>query len=103
MTKITNTRQIVLDVINQYPYLANNDMLLFAAIWNKTWDNNKKLSENLLNQIHPETITRRRRELYQMGLIKYTTQSLKEREDAFKKELEAHHTPQAVSWLNDED
>lgn len=126
---ITAKQKLVLDAINEHPESANNDALLFSLIWIKEgWDfTHGTLYQNLSRVTRPETITRRRRELFNLGLIEYSTSAQKARMEAMKAEQEAHtqvwhnflgmnpeeelakltirrtadddHT--AVSWLND--
>ena len=121
---ISKKQQLVLDAINEYPEAANDDALLLSVVWEKEgWCNGAGLYYNLFNVTRPETITRRRRELFNMGLITYSDKALDERTEAFKKEKEADHNNYselldkyvkpltkiinddhtAVSWLNDED
>ncbi len=87
----------VLHIINKYPDAANNEPLLLAKYWQEIdrWDDNDSLYQNLLRMTRPETITRRRRELYNLGLIKYSDEADKKREEAFISER--NHV--AVSWL----
>lgn len=99
---ITSKQQLVLLAIQDNPEAANDDALLLSLIWEREgWDSTKPLSYNLHHVSRPETISRRRRELYNLGLIEYTDKAEKERTEAFKDELEQHSSHQAVSWLND--
>ena len=96
---ITNKQKLVLDAINSCPEAANNDALLLEQVWTlEGWSQSRSLYENLCSVTRPETISRRRRELFNMGLIKYSQEALDERTEAFHNEVEEHH---AVSWLND--
>lgn len=88
---LSKKQQLVLDAINRCPESANDDALLLEQVWLADgWDNNKSLYDNLCRVTRPETISRRRRELFNMGLIKYSETSLDERTTAFKNELEIH-------------
>ena len=121
---LTAKQQLVLDSINEQPTAADDEMLLLATVWGKTWDYNKSLTENLSHMIHPETISRRRRELFNMGLIKYSDKAMKDRTEAYKSEQDNHsdyghkmtdlfHEPlerlgkltiigEAIPWLDEE-
>ena len=123
---ISAKQKLVLDAINEHPEAANNDALLFSLIWlREGWSSDRPLYENLSRVTRPETISRRRRELYNLGLITYSSDALKTRDEAYRAEQDAHSrafdnilgspmdqllnltvkpsddTPSAVSWLND--
>lgn len=125
---ISAKQQLVLDAINRCPEAANDDALLLEQVWREEgWLDNRSLYDNLCRVTRPETISRRRRELYNMGLIKYSADADKERYDAFKSErdkemfnkvfgsdpiesfdklidsIKKTEESHAVSWLNDED
>ena len=90
----------VLHIITKYPEAADDDALLMARYWQEIdgWSEYSDLYTNLGRVTRPETITRRRRELYNMGLITYSQESEKDRMEAFKNEQER---PAAISWLDD--
>lgn len=100
---ITKTQQFILQVIKDNPGSQNDEAKLIACVWRaQNWCDNLSLEENLRRVMHPETISRRRRELFNLGLIEYSDNVMQERTEAFKSELEFHsddHT--AVSWIND--
>lgn len=98
-------KQNVLRIINECHEAADDDALLFAKYWERFdgWSNNVSLYDNLRRVTRPETITRRRRELHEAGLIQYSDEALKDRTTAFNNELEQHSDNKAVSWLYDED
>ena len=125
---ISSKQQLVLDAINRCPEAANNEALLLEQVWlEEGWLDNRSLYNNLCRVTRPETISRRRRELYNMGLIKYSADADKGRMEAFKSERDNHSVfmqmfgsdpieeldtliksvkpeeSHAVSWLNDED
>ena len=89
----------VLSVIREHPEAANNDSTLIALYWRKfcDWSDSRTLEENIEKSTRPETITRRRRELFNMGLISYTEDVYKTREEAYANEKQYA----AVSWLKD--
>lgn len=78
----------VLRVIMLYPEAADNDAMLFDVYWHMFdgWDDNKSTYWNLSRVTNPETLTRRRRELHNAGLIKYSETSMKRREEAYTNE-----------------
>lgn len=98
----------VLAVIRENPWTADDEAALLDIYWHKfdDWDDTKSLYWNLSKSTRPETITRRRRELHDMGLITYSKDSQARREEAFNNEREraaAQAQPKkAVSWLKDE-
>jgi hypothetical protein len=88
---LTKKQQLVLDAINRCPESANDDALLLEQVWMlEGWSQSRNLYDNLCRVTRPETISRRRRELFNMGLIKYSETALDERTTAFKNELDNH-------------
>lgn len=95
--KLTPKQQLVYDVILLNPGVQNNESDLIEAVWRyEGWDDSKGLSWNISRVTHAETISRRRRELYNLGLITYSDQALKSRTEACKKEQNAHSTYEEV-------
>lgn len=100
---------MVYEIIKNYPEAANNDAILLEQVWLKEgWDETKSLYWNLSKVTKPETISRRRRELAVMGLITYSKDATKRREEAFNNERERAASVaapkkelKAVSWLKD--
>ena len=88
MKDLGKIQQRVLTVINLFPDAANDDAVLLANYWimYDQWDESKSLYWNLTKATRPETITRRRRELYTLGLIDYTNEKNQERMEAYKNE-----------------
>ena len=82
----------VLYIIETYPGAADNDATLYSNYWIvfDNWQEDKSLYWNLSRVTRPETLSRRRRELYNLGLIEYSTDSLNRRTEAYKKETEGH-------------
>ena len=97
MIDLNTKQQNVLAVIRRNPEAANDDMLLYELYWTEV--DNWKPGTSMRHCTRPETISRRRRELYNMGLISYTEAKDKEREEAF---LSEKYKPQAISWLKDD-
>lgn len=93
---------LVVEVCNTVPEAANNDVILLEQIWlRQGWNENRSLYDNLSKVSRSESITRRRREAYNKGLIQYSQKSLEERTDAFKNERDHNSSYSAVSWLKD--
>lgn len=97
---INKKQALVFRVITLNPGCQNNDAELIAAVWRyENWDDSAALEENIARVTRPETICRRRRELHQMGLITYSKDAMKQREDAFTSERDHASAHEAVSWL----
>jgi hypothetical protein len=96
-----NKKQLlVYRVIKQNPGVQNNDADLIAAVWRyEGWRDERGLEQNIMAVTRPETITRRRRELHLMGLIEYSDEADKTREEAFKNERERANPQGAIPWL----
>ena len=100
---LNTKQQNVLEVIKRFPESVNDDAKLISSYWVlfDNWTGGTDLSKCT----RPETITRRRRELYNMGLISYSDESDKRREEAYanEKERSAEMATKyaAVSWLDD--
>lgn len=92
----------VLHIITKYPDAANDEALLLSKYWWEIdgWNPLASLYDNLSKVTRPETITRRRRELYNMGLITYDQETTEEREEAFKAELDNASDYEAVPWMS---
>lgn len=102
MVDLNDKQKKVLGVITRHPEAANNDAILLERYWIEVdhWDENKSLYWNLTKCTRSETITRRRRELHNLGLIEYSKDANKKRTEAFNNERDRSNN-QAVSWLND--
>lgn len=95
---ITKKQALVYRVIRNNPGVQNDDAELIAAVWRyEGWDDKKSLEENISKVTRAETICRRRRELHNMGFIRYSKEANEMREEAFIAERE--HAGTAVSWL----
>lgn len=99
---ISKKQRLVYEVIKANPGVQNNDADLIAAVWrHEGWNDARGLEQNLMGVSRPETITRRRRELHEMGLITYSKDATEERFEAFKSERDGHSDfvpGKAVSW-----
>lgn len=96
-------QKAVYEVIQRNPEAANNDAILLERYWIEVdgWDEDKSLYWNLSKCTRPETITRRRRELFNMGLITYSDAADKMRDEAYVNEKNKDVSNAAVSWLKD--
>lgn len=91
MNKLTKAQQLIYTVIQNNPGVQNDEVSLIEAVYyHQGWDESKSLYWNLSRVMHPESISRRRRELYNMGLIEYSDKALKSRTDAYKNERNDH-------------
>ena len=89
--KLTESQAYVLKVIQQNPLLADDEMALLEAVWEKDgWDRTKPLAGQTL--MHPETISRARRKLHELGLVTYSKEADTIRYKAFKSEQNQHST-----------
>jgi len=97
---ISDKQKLVLDVIYEYPEAADDDALLLAMVWEREgWDRAMSVHYNLKRVTRPETITRRRRELFNMGLIEYSKTASKRRMTAYNAEREFHSSLNVVKGL----
>lgn len=88
---LNKKQRLVYDAIQKYPRAADDDALLLAVVWQEEgWNSNISVYDNLKNVSRPETLYRRRRELFNMGLIEYSPKAKKERTEAFKNERDQH-------------
>lgn len=88
---LNKKQKLVYDVIMAHPGVQNNDADLIAAVWRaEGWDDRRGLEQNIMGVTRSETITRRRRELFNMGLINYEGDILAERLEAFTSERDVH-------------
>lgn len=96
--KLNKMRRMVYEVIKANPGVQNDDAQLVAAVWRYCgWNDQVPLEENIDKVARAETITRRRRELHEMGLITYSKEADQMREEAFIKERNL----KAVPWMKD--
>lgn len=66
--------------------IVNDDWRLIAAIWrNRGWNDWIGLEDNLPKMPSVESITRARRKLHEIGLIKYNKEALDRRTKDFRK------------------
>lgn len=100
--KLNRKQKNVLQIINKYPESANDEAMLLERYWIEIdgWDDTKSLYWNLQRVTRPETISRRRRELFNLGLINYSQKALDDRTEAFENERNAHSPHEQIEWFN---
>ena len=92
-------RNIILKLYAEDKNVVNDDVILLERVWIECgWSNSRSLYDNLSRMPRSESITRRRRELYNEGLIQYSDNALEARTEAYKSERD--YQSKAVSWLN---
>lgn len=79
----------VLRVIHSNPGVEDDDKQLLAAVWREEgWNDRLTLLDNLKRVSNPESITRARRKLHELGLIEYSDEADKRREKEMIRHLE---------------
>ena len=91
--KLTKKQKVVYDAIQAVPEAANDDKLLLATIWQERWIDGLSLYENLKRVPNPESITRSRRKLHEMGYIKYSKEADDRRMEEFNNHRDEYGTP----------
>lgn len=88
---LTKREQLVYNVIKENPGCQNDEMKLIEAVWlSQGWSEGNSLYWNLTRVMHPESISRARRELHTLGLITYSDGAFKRRMEAYKAETVRH-------------
>jgi len=91
MRRLTKTEQLVMSAYNKDPDCVNQEDKLLEAVWlAQGWDNSKSLYWNLQRSVHPESLSRARRKLFEQGHIKYSKDAENARYEAYKAETERH-------------
>ncbi len=98
---LTKLQKVVYKAYLEDSRVVDDDALLQATVWARYWDGRKSLYENLKICPRAESLSRRRRELYNMGLITYSDHKLKERTEAFKNERDMHSDSWFTAWANE--
>jgi len=95
--KLTKKQQLVLDVYKADPSCVNDEHRLLEAVWLKEgWDDSKSLYFNLQRVSHPESISRARRKLHEIGLIKYSEEATERRMGYYKQMTDEYGQPVMV-------
>lgn len=94
--------QRVVELCNNDPRCANDDSILLDQYWHAydNWVDSRSLYWNLSRSTAPGSITRARRKAHELGLITYTAETDKAREERYKEEL-GDNSDYAVSWMYD--
>ncbi len=87
ISKLTPKQKLVYEAVKENPEAANNDAVLLSIVWGREgWKPGMSLYYNLSRVSRPETLSRRRRELFNLGLIEYSPKAMKSRENAYRNE-----------------
>lgn len=89
-------KQMVVDAYHTDPELVNNDALLLSYVWGRCgWRDDMPRDWNIVRMPRPESVSRRRREAFNEGLIRYSTDATEKRMEAFINERDSHsnHVP----------
>lgn len=93
---VTAKRNLVLQAIERNPEASNDDAILLSEVWSQELaEQGINISSGYLHNIlkrvsRPSTLERRRREVFNAGLIQYSDKALKRRSEAFKSEVYQH-------------
>jgi len=97
MRRLTDKQQKVMAAYDTDPNCVNEEHRLLEAVWLKEgWDNNRSLYWNLQRVSHPESISRARRKLHELGLITYSEESLERRMGYYKEMQDEYGQPYMV-------
>ena len=70
------TQKLVFEAYKNDPNCVNDENRLLEAVWlRQGWDSAKSLYWNLSRVSHPESLSRARRKLHELGLIKYSEEA----------------------------
>ena len=86
--KLSKSQLLVMNEYNTGPDCVNEEVKLLERVWlSSGWDSTKSLYWNLQRMPHPESISRARRRLHELGLIKYSDEAMETRVDAYTKDV----------------
>jgi len=95
--KMNKLQKLVYKVIQENPGVQDDDARLIAAVWRECgWDDGVSLEDNIAYMPRSESITRRRRELHERGLITYSKDADLSRYDAFISERDMHSNQSTI-------
>lgn len=95
--KLSKHQQLVMNAYNADPDCVNDETLLLERVFIACgWDETKSLYWNLQRMPHPESISRARRRLYELGLIQYSDEALKSRTSAYTKDTNRYSNHENV-------
>jgi len=104
MTDLNRIQKNVLHICTKYPEAVDDRSMLLEKYWLEFdgWSEYRSLYDNLKYSTRPETITRRLREIREMGLVQHSQevadQNIKAMENE-KMRVKYNHAPKAISWL----
>ena len=91
MSNLTPMQRLVLRACRANPEAVNDDAVLQATVWQmEGWSDQRSLLENLRMVPRAETLSRRRRELIEVGILTASDEATEKRQEAFNNEREAH-------------
>lgn len=95
--KMNKLQKLVYKVIQEHPGVQDDDARLIAAVWRECgWDDGVALEDNIAYMPRPESITRRRRELHEKGLITYSKDADMTRYEVFVSERDMHSNQSTI-------
>jgi hypothetical protein len=96
-------RNIILSLYKRNSGIVNDEAALLAGVWRECgWRDDCSMEWNIQAMPRAESVSRRRRELYNEGLIEYSEDRQEEIMDAMHSEQE-RAAPRAISWLSEDD
>lgn len=94
MRKLNSAELKVLDAYKKNPLIVNSDKDLIPFIWREErWSDRLDLEANFKRVTNPESITRARRKLHELGHIKYSKEALNRRTEEFKTHRDENSEP----------
>lgn len=86
MNKLTPLQTRVLGIIKRHPNAADDDSDLLSRYWYAFdgWNDDNPLYDNLRKATSPESLSRARRKLHELGYIQYSSEAYEAREKLFK-------------------
>lgn len=102
MSKMNKIDEVILRLYRADKAIVNDAHRLTEQVWYEFgWNDSRSLWDNLSRVPLQESIARRRRELHEKGLIQYSEEADKKREQQFVEIRNEKSNYSAVSWLND--
>ena len=91
MSNLTPMQRLVLKACRTQPEAIDDDAVLQATVWlMEGWSDQRSLLENLRMVPRAATLSRRRRELVEVGILTASDEANAKRHEAFVNELERH-------------
>ena len=91
MINLSAKQKLVKRACDLNPRAVNDDMELAITVWRlEGADISDGLKAQLKHCTRSETLSRRRRELFQLGLLNYDEEALEQRSEAYREERDRH-------------